>query len=336
MRLIVTGNAGFIGSHFFKYILRNYPEYRVVGVDLFTSVSSRENLLGVGSFLGNEGTNFINICDYDNMKVLVDDFEPDSIVNFAASTFVDKSIENSKEFYDTNVEGVRVLCELCRRSKKNLKKLRLVQISTDEVYGSIPQGYAKETSNLNPSNPYAASKAAADLLALSYFKTYGIDVVITRSTNNYGTHQHPEKFIPHFITNILKGLTFPVYGDGTAVRDWLHVHDNCRAIDLVLHKGVSGEVYNIGGSNLRTNLEVLKILASIMSVNLESCIRSVGDRPAHDLRYAVDRTKIQRELGWYPIKNNFEDGLSDVVQWYKENQDWWKNKLVFDYSYGAS
>jgi dTDP-glucose 4,6-dehydratase len=314
MRLLVTGGCGFIGSNFIRLVLGQYPEDEVLNLDKLTYAGNPDNLKEV------EGSPryFFHKGDICNAEDVVRAFAwgPDAVVNFAAETHVDRSISSPEAFVKTDVLGTYRLLEQARELD-----IRFMQIGTDEVYGSIQEGSFTEESPLQPNSPYAASKAGADLLVRSYVRTYGIDAVIVRSSNNYGPYQYPEKVIPLFVTNLLEGRKVPLYGEGRNVRDWLYVRDNCRAIDMVLRSGLSGEIYNIGAGQEMTNLELTGAILAMMGAGEES-IRYVQDRPGHDLRYSVDSRKL-RELGWSP-QRGFEEGLRETVQWYRDNTDWWK------------
>jgi dTDP-glucose 4,6-dehydratase len=289
---------------------------QVVALDSLTYAGVIENLYGV---LEGENYSFVkgDIRDVELVSKLVN--EVDAIINFAAESHVDRSIQSSAEFVSTNVTGVQVLLDAIKSSGR---KIRFVQVSTDEVYGSIHEGSWDESCPLFPNSPYSASKAGGELLARSYHRTHGMDVVITRCSNNYGTHHFPEKLIPLFITNLIEGKKVPVYGNGKNVRDWLHVDDHCRGIHAALMKGKAGEVYNIGGGRELNNLEITRLILKAMGSD-ESCIEYVDDRKGHDLRYSVDWTKINRELGYEP-QVKFEVGLRDTIKWYRENEAWWK------------
>ena len=316
MRVLVTGGAGFIGSQFTKMALNGelgaIDFVRVI--DKFTYSGLRSNL---ESF--QKSKNFeLFVGDISNPDDVRNSCEGiDAVINFAAESHVDRSISDAAEFIRTNVDGVRVLLERCRALD-----IRLVQVSTDEVYGSITKGSWTETFPLEPNSPYSASKAAGDLLARSFNKTFGTDVVITRCSNNYGSNQFPEKIIPLFITNLIQGLNIPLYGDGKNIRDWLHVTDHCRAIQLALTKGKSGEVYNIGGGREMTNIELTDKILSELGLNHDK-IEYVEDRKGHDLRYSVDWEKARKELGYEP-QVKFETGISETVTWYRENKSWWE------------
>jgi dTDP-glucose 4,6-dehydratase len=313
--VLVTGGAGFIGSNFVRYLLRAHPDWRVTTVDKLTYAGRLENLRDV---MDTPRHQFVkaDIADAGAVSPLVRDAA--IVVHFAAETHVDRSIQAAGEFITTDVFGTFVLLEAARTAP-GLR--RFVQISTDEVYGSIPEGASRETDELRPRNPYSASKAGADRLAYSYWATYEVPVLITRASNNYGPNQFPEKVIPLFITNAIDHLPLPLYGDGQNVRDWLHVLDHCRALDLLIEKGTPGEVYNIGGGNEVKNVDLThQILAWVDRPT--SLIRPVPDRPGHDRRYCLDTSKL-RSLGWAPHVE-FEDGLHQTVRWYQENEWWWR------------
>ena len=316
MNLLVTGGCGFIGSNFIRHILQQYSDYRVINFDKLTYAGNPANLKDVESY---PRYGFVrgDICDPEVVELLVSR-KPDVIVHFAAESHVDKSIQDADVFVKTNIYGTHVLLEAARRQKVE----RFVYISTDEVYGSRSDGHFKESDALNPSNPYAASKAAADLLVQAYAKTYGIPVVITRSSNNFWPYQYPEKLMGLAITNLIEDKKIPIYGDGKYMRDWLYVLDNCEAIDRVVHDGRDGEIYNIGGGNERTNLEIIEMILEEFAKDT-SHIEYVKDRPAHDRRYALDTTKIREQLGWQP-RRVFKEALRDKIAWYRNNEDWWK------------
>ncbi len=313
-RILVTGGAGFIGSNFVRYMLRQHPDLDILVLDALTYAGNLENLADVA-----DNSRFYFFKGDIRDERMVDNLVPnvDTIVNFAAETFVDRSIHEPGDFVTTDVVGTFRLLEAARKHGVE----RFVHISTDEVYGSVEQGSSVETDPVEPRSPYSASKAASDLLARSYFVTYGVPVIITRASNNYGPYQHPEKLIPFFITNALEDKPLPVYGDGQQVRDWLFVEDHCSAIDTVLQKGVTGEVYNVGGGYERTNLEVTRGILQALGKD-ESLIKYVKDRPGHDRRYSLDTTKL-RSLGWAP-KVSFDEGLPLTVRWYVENEGWWR------------
>ena len=318
MRLLVTGGAGFIGSNFVRRIFDGTLSEisSVIVLDKLTYAGILENLLPA---TGQSGYSFIqgDICDAKLVQSLVS--EVDAIINFAAESHVDRSISNSADFVQTNVAGVQVLLDAIKTSGR---KIRFIQVSTDEVYGSIEIGSWDENFPLLPNSPYSASKAGGELLARAYHRTHGLDVLITRCSNNYGSHHFPEKLIPLFITNLLEGKKVPVYGNGKNVRDWLHVDDHCSGIYQVLMNGKSGEVYNIGGGRELTNLEITNLILEAIGAD-ESSIEYVPDRKGHDLRYSVNWSKINRELGYEP-QVRFEDGLRDTIEWYRNNRAWWE------------
>lgn len=315
MKLLVTGGAGFIGSHYIKNHLQNNPKDQIVNLDKLTYAGRLENLQEVEK---NPNYSFIkgDICDHATVEKAIKGC--DAVVHFAAESHVDRSIENAAPFLQTDVVGTYFLLEAAR--KHDIKKF--IQISTDEVYGQILSGSFTEESLLMPRNPYSAAKAGADRLAYSFFSTYGLPVSITRSSNNYGTHQFPEKVVPLFVTNLIRGKKVPLYGEGKQIRDWLFVRDNCQAIELVLKKGKNGEVYNIGGDHEIPNVELTAQILELMN-QPDEMIQRVPDRLGHDFRYSLDFSKITRELGWKPT-TPFEQGLAQTVQWYRDNEWWWK------------
>ncbi|MBY0551182.1 MAG: dTDP-glucose 4,6-dehydratase [Candidatus Obscuribacterales bacterium] len=325
MQLLITGGLGFIGSNLVRYILKHHPEYKVINLDAETYAGHRENLADLE---GDARYNFVKGRIED--KAVVEEIVSgkkfgriDGIINAAAETHVDRSITDPDVFVHTNVLGTQNLLEAAYRHglRREGGPIRFVQVSTDEVYGSLgPEGYFVEDTPLTPSSPYSASKAGADMVCRAYFHTYGLPVMITRCSNNYGPYQHPEKLIPLFIMNALQDKPVPVYGDGLNVRDWLHVEDHCQAIDLAFHKGVAGEVYNVGGHNERRNIEITKLILKELGKN-ESLIKYVEDRLGHDKRYAIDATKLRTELGWKP-EHNFESGIHQTIQWYLDNKKW--------------
>ena len=329
MTIIVTGGAGFIGSNFVYHMLNKYPDYRIVCVDCLTYAG---NLSTLEEALKNPNFRFckINICDREAIYKLFEEEHPDIVVNFAAESHVDRSIENPEIFLDTNIKGTAVMMDACR--KYGIKRYH--QVSTDEVYGDLPLDrpdlFFTEETPIHTSSPYSSSKAGADLLVQAYHRTYGLPVTISRCSNNYGPYHFPEKLIPLMISRALADEALPVYGTGENVRDWLHVSDHCEAIDLIIHKGRVGEVYNVGGHNERTNLEVVKTILKALN-KPESLIKFVTDRPGHDRRYAIDPTKLETELGWKP-KYNFDTGIQQTIQWYLDNEDWWKHILSGEYS----
>lgn len=317
MKLLVTGGAGFIGSNFINYMLKKYPDYLIINLDALTYASNLENLREVSNL---KNYQFIkgDITDGELVDKLVSD-NIDVIVNFAAESHVDRSIVDPHVFIHTNIQGTHALLEAAR--KYSIQKY--IQISTDEVYGTLSStGLFSEDCPLAPNSPYSASKASADLLVRSYYKTYGLPAIVTRCSNNYGPYQFPEKLIPLMIIKAIHNEPLPIYGNGLNVRDWLHVEDHCRALDLVVHYGREGEVYNIGGNNEKTNLDIVKIILSYLG-KPESLITFVQDRPGHDFRYAIDASKIKLELNWEPV-HTFESGIRETIEWYIKNEDWWR------------
>lgn len=323
--ILVTGGAGFIGSNFIHHILEKHPDYKIVNLDNLTYAGNLENLQSVES---NPNYHFVkgDICDKKTVTNVIEKYQIDTVVNFAAESHVDRSILGAAIFVQTNVLGTQVLLDAAK--EKGIKIF--LQVSTDEVYGSLGEtGKFTETNPLHPNSPYAASKTGADLLALAYQHTFGLPVVITRCSNNYGPYQFPEKLIPLMIANALNDKPLPVYGQGTNVRDWLHVRDHCEAIDVVLHKGKIGEVYNIGGNNEWKNIDIVKLLLAKLK-KPESLITYVKDRPGHDLRYAIDATKIKNELFWQP-RYTFEEGITETIEWYLNNKNWWQRIISGKY-----
>ena len=315
--ILVTGGAGFIGSCFVRHELKKHPDYKIINLDALTYCGNLENLKDVED---NPNYRFVhgNICDRTLVRELVN--ESDYVVNFAAESHVDNSIKHPEIFIETNVQGTLNLLQAC----KELGIEKYLQVSTDEVYGTLGKtGYFYETTPLAPNSPYSASKASADMLVRAYHETYGLPTLNTRCSNNYGPYQYPEKLIPFFISQLLKGEKVPVYGDGLNVRDWLYVYDHCEAIDVVLHKGKIGEVYNIGGHNEKTNMEITHLILEAMGKD-ESSIKYVEDRLGHDRRYAISNDKITSELGWKP-SITFEEGIKLTIDWYLKNQDWIKH-----------
>ncbi|MDP4092276.1 MAG: dTDP-glucose 4,6-dehydratase [Bacillota bacterium] len=332
--ILVTGGAGFIGSNFIIYLLNKYPGYKVLNLDALKYSGNLDNLKDIEHY---QNYSFIkgDICDTKLLDRLFNEHKPDYVVNFAAESHVDRSINDPGIFVRTNVEGTQVLLDACRKHwLRNGSELRVqssektsdfqlsasnkyLQISTDEVYGSLgDKGYFNENSPLAPNSPYSASKASADMFVRAYYKTYGLNINITRCSNNFGLRQYPEKLIPLMITNALQDKELPVYGDGMNIRDWLYVEDHCRAIDLVLHEGRPGEVYNIGGNNEKTNLEIVKLILKELG-KPDTLIKFVKDRLGHDRRYAVDSTKIRNELNWQP-EMKFETGIIKTINWHME------------------
>ncbi len=315
VEVLVTGGAGFIGSNFVRYALAQHADWRITNLDKLTYAGRRENLHDV---MDDPRHTFVHgdIADAPVSGPLVE--RANIVVHFAAETHVDRSIQSAGEFIQTDVHGTWVLLEAARRAPQ---LRRFVQISTDEVYGSVATGASVETDEIKPRNPYAASKAGADRLAYSYWATYGLPVIVTRASNNYGPYQFPEKVIPLFVTNAIDDIPVPLYGDGRNIRDWLHVTDHCRALDLLIELGVNGEVYNVGGGNEVMNVDLThRILDDLKKP--ASLIKPVADRPGHDRRYCLDTGKL-RSIGWQP-RVNFEDGLRDTVDWYRRNEWWWR------------
>lgn len=321
MKLFVTGGAGFIGSNFIRHILNKYPDYHITNLDKLTYAGNLDNLKDIE---GRANYQFLkgDICDAKMVSEAVQGM--DAIVNFAAETHVDRSILEPGSFIQTDVYGTYVLLEAVKAHGIQ----RYIQISTDEVYGSIEQGSFTEASPLMPSSPYSASKAGSDMLVHSYWKTFHLPVIITRSSNNYGPYQYPEKLIPLFITNALEDRPLPLYGDGLNVRDWIYVTDNCAAIDLVLHRGQEGEVYNIGGGNERTNIEITEIILRELG-KPKDLIKRIKDRPGHDRRYSIDSSRLA-SLGFKP-QYGFEEAMQNTVRWYRENEGWWKRVKSEDF-----
>jgi len=314
MKLLVTGGCGFIGSYFIKHYLESHPEDSIVNLDKLTYAGRLENLKELE---GSKNYEFVkgDVCSSEDVAKAMKECE--NVIHFAAESHVDRSIEDPFVFLKTDTLGTAIMLEQARKQNIN----RFVYISTDEVYGSVEEGFSKEDSPIRPSSPYSASKAAADRLAFSYFYTYGLDVVIHRGSNNFGTNQFPEKLIPFFATNIMSGKKVPVYGDGSNKRDWLYVEDNCSAIELLLEKGVKGEAYNVAAHNEKTNMEITNFILSEFGKG-EEMIEYVEDRLGHDKRYALNTEKIEA-LGWKP-KWEFEKALKHTVEWYKDNEWWWK------------
>ncbi|MCO5388447.1 dTDP-glucose 4,6-dehydratase [Desulfosporosinus sp.] len=338
--ILVTGGAGFIGSNFVKTMLYKHPNYKIINVDALTYAGNLENLQAISD---NYNYSFIkaDIRDRQRMEEIFLTYNIDTVVNFAAESHVDRSIEEPEVFLTTNVIGTQVLLDVAKKywklnpNDKHCKKykpgVKFIQVSTDEVYGALGEtGMFVESMPLMPNSPYSASKASADMIVRAYNETFGTPVNITRCSNNYGPNQFPEKLIPLMINNCLKEKELPVYGDGMQVRDWLHVSDHCTAIDAVLHKGRDGEVYNIGGNNEKANLEIVKLIINTLGKS-EELIKYVKDRPGHDRRYAIDNTKITTELGWEPAYT-FEQGIKETIDWYLENTEWMENIASGDYA----
>ncbi|MED1623867.1 dTDP-glucose 4,6-dehydratase [Bacillus pseudomycoides] len=318
MNVLVTGGAGFIGSNFVRYFLKKYPDSHVINYDLLTYAG---NLSSIKDIEPHSNYTFIqgDIRDAKKIQAVMQDYKIDSIVHFAAESHVDRSIQGPMQFYTTNIVGTALLLE----AAKTFGIQRFLHISTDEVYGSLGEtGYFTEETPVSPNSPYSASKASSDLIALSYFETYKLPVIVTRCSNNYGPYQYPEKLIPLMITNAMEDKELPVYGTGQNVRDWLHVFDHCTAIDLVLHNGRDGEIYNVGGNNEKRNIEIVETILEKLGKS-KSMISFVPDRLGHDWRYAIGSSKLQVELGWKPIYS-FTEGLEDTIDWYRKNEQWWK------------
>ena len=328
MTIIVTGGAGFIGSNFIFYELKNHPEDRIVCIDKLTYAG---NLSTLAPVMENPNFRFVrmDICDREGIFKLFEEEKPDIVVNFAAESHVDRSIEDPEIFLRTNIIGTSVLMDACRKYGIT----RYHQVSTDEVYGDLPIDrpdlFFTEETPIHTSSPYSSSKASADLLVLAYHRTYGLPVSISRCSNNYGPYHFPEKLIPLMVINALHDKPLPVYGQGLNVRDWLYVEDHCKAIDLVMRKGRVGEIYNIGGHNEMKNIDIVRLICAELG-KPESLITYVTDRKGHDLRYAIDPTKIHNELGWLP-ETMFRDGIRKTIRWYLDNQAWWQPIIDGDY-----
>lgn len=328
MKIIVTGGAGFIGGNFIHHMVNKYPEYDIVNLDLLTYAGNLETLKPVE---GKPNYKFVK-GDIADRKFVFDLFEkekPDMVVNFAAESHVDRSVVDPESFVRTNVMGTTTLLDACK--EYGIKRYH--QVSTDEVYGDLPLDrpdlFFTEETPLHTSSPYSSSKASADLFVMAYHRTFGLPVTISRCSNNYGPYHFPEKLIPLMIANALADKPLPVYGEGLNVRDWLYVEDHCKAIDLIIHKGRVGEVYNVGGHNEKQNIEIVKIICKELG-KPESLITHVGDRKGHDMRYAIDPTKIHNELGWLP-ETKFEDGIKKTIQWYLDNREWWETIISGEY-----
>lgn len=324
MTIIVTGGAGFIGSNFIFHMLSSYSDYRIVCLDKLTYAG---NLSTLKDIMDNPNFRFVklDICDREGVYQLFEEEKPDIVVNFAAESHVDRSIEDPSIFLQTNIIGTSILMDACR--KYGIERYH--QVSTDEVYGDLPLDrpdlFFTETIPIHTSSPYSSSKAGADLLVQAYNRTFGLPVTISRCSNNYGPYHFPEKLIPLMIANCLNDKPLPVYGEGLNVRDWLYVEDHCRAIDLIIHKGRIGEVYNVGGHNEMRNIDIVKLICKELD-KPESLITHVTDRKDHDMRYAIDPTKIHEELGWLP-ETKFEDSIKKTIKWYLEHRDWWEEIL---------
>ena len=328
MVIIVTGGAGFIGSNFVFYMLKKHSNYRIVCLDKLTYAG---NLSTLASVMDNPNFRFVklDICDRAGVNQLFEEEKPDVVVNFAAESHVDRSIETPEIFLKTNILGTQVLMDACRQYGIQ----RYHQVSTDEVYGDLPLNrpdlFFTEETPIHTYSPYSASKAGADLLVMAYHRTYNLPVTISRCSNNYGPYHFPEKLIPLMIANALADKPLPVYGEGLNVRDWLYVEDHCRAIDLIIHKGKVGEVYNVGGHNEMKNIDIVKLICKELG-KPESLIVHVEDRKGHDMRYAIDPTKIHTELGWLP-ETKFEEGIKKTIQWYLEHMEWWQTIISGEY-----
>lgn len=339
MNILVTGGAGFIGSNFVKYMLEEHPDYNIINLDALTYAGNLENLKDI---VDDEKYIFIkaDIRDREKIEEIFKEHNIDAVVNFAAESHVDRSIEEPEVFLTTNVIGTQILLDVAKKNwkinpddkycKEYKDGVKFLQVSTDEVYGELGKtGMFVETMPLQPNNPYSASKASADMMVRAYHETFGIPINITRCSNNYGPYQFPEKLIPLMINNCLKYKDLPVYGDGMQIRDWLHVKDHCSAIDTVLHKGLDGEVYNVGGNNEKANIEIVKLIIETLGKS-EDLIKYVKDRPGHDRRYAIDNTKITTQLGWKP-SYTFEKGIKETIEWYLNNTEWIENIVSGDY-----
>ena len=338
MTIIVTGGAGFIGANFIFHIFEAHPDYRIVCLDKLTYAG---NLSTLTSLMDENDNNYdaekaarfrfvkLDICDREGVYKLFEEEHPDIVVNFAAESHVDRSIEDPGVFLQTNIIGTSVLMDACR--KYGIKRYH--QVSTDEVYGDLPLDrpdlFFTEETPIHTSSPYSSSKASADLLVMAYHRTFGLPVTISRCSNNYGPYHFPEKLIPLMIANALNDKPLPVYGEGINVRDWLYVEDHCKAIDLIIHNGRVGEVYNVGGHNEMRNIDIVRLICKELG-KPESLITYVTDRKGHDMRYAIDPTKIHNELGWLP-ETKFEDGIKKTIKWYLENRDWWEEIISGDY-----
>lgn len=327
-KIIVTGGAGFIGGNFIHYMLSKYSNYKIICLDCLTYAGNMETLESVSD---NPNFRFVkaSITDRDAVYKLFEEEKPDIVVNFAAESHVDRSIENPEIFLTTNIIGTQVMMDACR--KYGIERYH--QVSTDEVYGDLPLDrpdmFFTETTPIHTSSPYSASKASADLLVQAYYRTFGLPVTISRCSNNYGPYHFPEKLIPLMIANALNDKPLPVYGKGENIRDWLYVEDHCRAIDLIIHKGTVGEVYNIGGHNEMKNIDIVKIILKELGKS-EDLITFVKDRAGHDMRYAIDPTKIHSELGWLP-ETKFADGIKKTIKWYLDNKPWWERIISGEY-----
>ena len=316
--ILVTGAAGFIGANFVEYFVKKYPSYNIIVVDKLTYAGNMENLKNV-----EDSITFIqeDICNFEKMKKIFQQYEINGVIHFAAESHVDNSIKNPFIFTQTNVIGTHTLLETARQIWGEGSNNKFVHISTDEVYGTLgEEGYFTENSPIKPNSPYSVSKASSDLIALAYYETFKMNITVTNCSNNYGPYQHNEKLIPHMIKLAIENKKLPVYGKGLNIRDWLHVKDHCKAIDLVFHKGKAGERYNIGGHNEKRNIEIVKLILKHLGKS-EDLISFVEDRKGHDYRYAIDPTKIKKELGWEP-ETKFEEGIIQTIDWYLEHKKW--------------
>lgn len=329
MKILVTGGAGFIGSNFIHYMIDKYSDYQIINLDSLTYCGNLENLKKIEN---NPNYSFVK-GDIKNEKLvdeIVAENEIEYMINFAAESHVDRSIDNPRIFFESNIIGTQNLLEISKKYYDRDQLKKYIQISTDEVYGTLGEtGYFTETTPLAPNNPYSASKAGVDMIVRAYNETFNLPINITRCSNNYGPYQFPEKLIPLIINNSLKNKKLPVYGDGKNIRDWLHVYDHCTAIDLVLHNGKSGEIYNIGGNNEKQNIEIVKLILKYLN-KPNTLIKYVDDRLGHDKRYAIDSTKIQEKLGWEP-KYSFEVGIKETIEWYLSNEMWLNDIISGDY-----
>ncbi|APM40292.1 dTDP-glucose 4,6-dehydratase [Clostridium kluyveri] len=338
--ILVTGGAGFIGSNFIRFIFNKHPDYKIINIDALTYAGNLENLKDIPD---NPNYIFIKADIRDRVKIneIFSSYNIDNVVNFAAESHVDRSIVEPEIFLTTNVLGTQVMLDTAKKywnvnpcdkySKEYKPEVKFLQVSTDEVYGALGlKGMFVETTSLMPNSPYSASKASADMIVRAYYKTFGMPINITRCSNNYGPYQFPEKLIPLMINNCLKNKDLPVYGDGMQIRDWLYVYDHCSAIDSVLHKGLIGEVYNIGGNNEKTNMDIVKLIVKTIGKS-QSLIKYVKDRPGHDRRYAIDNAKITTQLGWRP-QYTFEQGIKETIKWYLNNTQWIENIASGNYN----
>jgi len=337
--ILVTGGAGFIGSSFVKLMVNKYPKYKIINIDALTYAGNLKNLKDIAN-----NSNYIfkkiDIRDRKKIEEIFNIYDIDNVINFAAESHVDRSIKEPEVFLTTNIIGTQILLDVAKKHwkvnpddkycKKYKKGVKFLQVSTDEVYGSLEkEGLFTETMPLMPNSPYSASKASADMFVRSYHETFGMPINITRCSNNYGPYQFPEKLIPLIINNCIKEKKLPIYGDGMQIRDWIYVLDHCLAIDTVLHKGKDGEIYNIGGNNEKSNIEIVKLIINALGKS-EDLIEFIKDRPGHDRRYAIDNTKIKTQLGWEP-EYTFKKGMKKTIKWYLDNTEWIENIVSGDY-----